>query len=64
MKHSKKHEKNNSFLEEVNYYGAINIMKSISDKSYYYWLHKIGLEAYEQLNVPSVTQPTGGSFTN
>lgn len=27
MKHSKKHEKNNSFLEEVNYYGAINIMK-------------------------------------
>ena len=24
MRHSKKHEKTNSFLEEVNYYGAIN----------------------------------------
>ena len=34
----------------------------ISDKSYYYWLRKIRLEAYEQLNVPVVTQSTEGSF--
>ena len=34
----------------------------ISDKSYYYWLRKIRLEAYEQLNVPSVTQSTEVSF--
>ena len=34
----------------------------ISDKSYYYWLRKIRLEAYEQLNVPAVTQSTEVSF--
>ena len=34
----------------------------ISDKSYYYWLLKIRLEAYEQLNVPAVTQSTEVSF--
>ena len=34
----------------------------ISDKSYYYWLRKIRLEAYEQLNVPTVTQSTEVSF--
>ena len=36
----------------------------INDKSYYYWLRKIRLETYEQLNVPSVMQSTEGSFTN
>ena len=34
----------------------------ISDKSYYYWLRKIRLEAYEQLNVPAVTQSAEVSF--
>mgnify|MGYP004678837409 FL=1 len=34
----------------------------ISDKSYYYWLRKIRLEAYEQLNAPAVTQSTEVSF--
>lgn len=34
----------------------------ISNKSYYYWLRKIRLEAYEQLNVPAVTQSTEVSF--
>ena len=34
----------------------------INDKSYYYWLRKIRLEAYEQLNVPAVTQSTEVSF--
>ena len=34
----------------------------ISDKSYYYWLLKIRLEAYEQLNVPAVTQSAEVSF--
>lgn len=34
----------------------------ISDKSYYYWLRKIRLEAYEQLNVSTVTQSTEVSF--
>ena len=34
----------------------------ISDKSYYYWLRKIRLEAYEQLNIPAVTQSAEVSF--
>ena len=34
----------------------------ISDKSYYYWLRKIRLGAYEQLNAPAVTQSTEVSF--
>ena len=36
----------------------------ISDKSYYYWLRKIRLEVYEQLNVLSVTQSTEVSFAD
>lgn len=36
----------------------------ISDKSYYYWLRKICLEVYEQLNVLSVTQSTEVSFAD
>ena len=36
----------------------------ISNKSYYYWLRKIRLGAYEQLNVPAVMQSTEVSFAD
>ena len=37
-------------------------LHAISRDAYYYWLRKIRLEAYEQLNVPAVTQSTEVSF--